>query len=165
MAVAIARPAVATTVGRPRRSGAASSTSSWTSVAEWISSTATAARSTPSSSRSPAAGREEDEQRPQPLAAGADRRARVRGEHLAVRGRQLLEPLLEPRHQRRDVRATRLDEGEDLLGAAHRTVPAWMAMIPPAVRIQRTSVSPRRPAAPPSASGPGKRLTELGRYA
>ena len=113
----------------------------------------------------PLAGREEDEQRPQPLAAGPDRRARVAGEQLAVRGRQHLEPLLQPRHQGRDVRAARLDEGEDLLRAAHRTIPAWMAMIPPAVRIQRTSVSPAAASFPPSASGPGKRLTLLGRYA
>ena len=113
----------------------------------------------------PLAGREEDEQRPQPLAAGPDRRARVLGEQLAVRGRQHLEPLLQPRHQGRDVRATRLDEGEDLFGAAHRTIPAWMAMIPPAVRIQRTSVRPAAASFPPSASGPGKRLTLLGRYA
>ena len=38
------RPERATTVGRPRRSGAASSTSSWTSVAMWTSSIAVAAR-------------------------------------------------------------------------------------------------------------------------
>ena len=47
MAVATPRPPAATTVGRPRRSRAPSRTSSWTSVAEWISSTATAARTSP----------------------------------------------------------------------------------------------------------------------
>ena len=66
-------------------------------------------------------------------------------------------------HQPRDVRAARLDEREDLLGAAHRTVPECRAMMPPAVRIQRTSSSPAAASRPASASGPGKRLTELGR--
>ena len=47
------RPEWATTVGRPRRSGAASRTSSWTSVAMWTSSIAVAARIAPS----PAPGR------------------------------------------------------------------------------------------------------------
>ena len=46
--------------------------------------------------RGAVAGGEEDEQRAQPLAAGADRRARVRGEDVAVRGGELLEALLEP---------------------------------------------------------------------
>ena len=66
-------------------------------------------------------------------------------------------------HQRRDVRAAGLDEREDLLGAAHGTVPTWSAMMPPAVRIQRTSVSPAPAIRAASASGPGKRFTELGR--
>ena len=164
MAVAIPRPAVATTVGRPRRSDAPSSTSSCTSVAEWISSTATAARRSPSCSPSTSPRREEDEQRPQPLAAGADRRARVLREQLAVRVRELLQPLLEPLHQPRDVRPARLDERDDLLGAAHATVPECRAMMPPAVRIQRTSRSPAAAIRPASASGSGKRLTERGRY-
>ena len=106
---------------------------------------------------------EEDEQRPQPLAAGADGRARVGGEHVAVRGGELLEALLEPLHEPGDVRAAGLDEGEDLLGAAHRTVPECRAMMPPAVRIQRTSSRPAAASRPPSASGPGNRFTELGR--
>ena len=77
VAVAMSRPAAATTVGRPRRSAAPSSTSSCTSVAEWMSSTATAARTTPSGPRAGRLARgEEDEQRPQPLAARADGRAR-----------------------------------------------------------------------------------------
>ena len=164
MAVAIARPAVATTVGRPRRSGAASSTSSWTSVAEWISSTATAARSTPSwlgSAFSPAARKTSSGRRRLPPAA--DRRAGVGGQELAVRGRERLQPLLEAGHQRRHVGATGLDEGEHLLGAAHGTVPTCSAMIPPAVRIQRTSSSPAAASLAASASGPGNRFTELGR--
>jgi hypothetical protein len=48
----------------------------------------------------------------------------VLGEHLAVRRRDRLEALLQPRHQRRHVRAAGLDEREHLLPAAHRTVPA-----------------------------------------
>ena len=163
MAVAIARPAVATTVGRPRRSAAPSSTSSWTSVAEWISSTATAARSTPSSpcSGSPAARN---------TSSGRSRfpPARIVAPACSASSSpcdagQRLEALLEPRHQGRDVGAARLDERQHLLGAAHRTVPWWSAMIPPAVRIQRTSSRPAACIRAASASGPGKRLTELGR--
>ena len=161
--MAMSRPAVATTVGRPRRSGAASSTSSWTSVAEWMSSTATAARSTPSFSSARGPGGEEHEQRPQPLPARTDRRPRVGGQDVAVGGGQLLEALLQALHQPGDVGAPGLDEREDLLGAAHRTVPECRAMMPPAVRIQRTSSSPAAAIRPASASGPGKRLTELGR--
>ena len=75
------RPPAAKTVGRPRRSGAASSTSSCTSVAEWTSSTAAAARtrrsSAPSRVRRPRG--EQDQQRAQALAARGDRRAGVRG--------------------------------------------------------------------------------------
>ena len=35
--------------------------------------------------------------------------------------------------------------------------------MPPAVRIQRTSVRPARDSAAPSACGPGKRFTDFGR--
>ena len=134
--------------GRPRPSGgrgaaaAPSSTSSWTSVAEWISSTATAARSTPSSpcSGSPAARK---------TSSGRSRLPPARivapacsASSSPCEPRERLEALLEPRHQRRDVRAAGLDERQHLLGAAHRTVPEWSAMMPPAVRIQRTSSSP-----------------------
>ena len=159
--MAMSPQALATTVGRPRRSGAASSTSSWTSVAEWMSSTATAARRTPSFS-SPAARGEEPEQRPQPLSPGTDRAPGVRGEHVAVEGGGLLQALLQPLHQRRDVRSAGLDEREDLLGAAHRTVPesrddAAGGQDPADV------VEPAAAIRPASASGPGKRSTELGR--
>ena len=76
------------------------------------------------------------------------------------------QPRLEALHQLRDVRAAGLDDRGDGLRAGHQpaTVPACRAMMPPAVRIQRTSARPgarqhrrRAPAAP------GKRLTELGR--
>ena len=50
-------PEVATTVGWPRRSGASSSTSSWTSVAMWTSSIAVAARTAASPPFSPAQSR------------------------------------------------------------------------------------------------------------
>ena len=82
----------------------------------------------------------------------------------AVRGRDLGEPHLEPVEQLRHVRAAGLDDRGDGLGGGHyRTVPECRAMIPPAVRIQRTSVSPARASTPPSASGPGKRFTDFGR--
>src|ERR1700761_3248657 len=51
------RPEVAATVGRPRRNGASSSTSSWTSVAMWTSSIAVAARTAASPPASPAQSR------------------------------------------------------------------------------------------------------------
>ena len=89
---------------------------------------------------------EEDEQRPQPLAAGGDRRAGVGGEDLAVPARQLGEAVLDVREQRRDARPCGLDDLADGLGGGGHvlgTVPTCRAMIPPAVRIHRTSVEPR----------------------
>ena len=81
-----------------------------------------------------------------------------------MRGRDLGEPHLEPLEQLRHVRAAGLDDGGDRLGGGHYcTVPECRAMIPPAVRIQRTSVSPLRASTAPSASGPGKRFTDFGR--
>ena len=111
------------------------------------------------------AGGHEHEQRAQALAAGGDRRARVLAQHRAVRGGDLGQARLEPLEHPGDVRAPGLDHRGDGLGGGHQaTVPEWMAMMPPAVRIQRTSLSPARDSAPPSASGPGKRFTDLGRY-
>ena len=110
-------------------------------------------------------GGHEHEQRPQPLAAGGDRRAGVLGQHGAVGARELGQARLEALHQLRDVRAAGLDDRGDRLGAGHQAlVPECRAMIPPAVRIQRTSTSPAAAITPPSSLGPGKRLTELGRY-
>jgi hypothetical protein len=106
----------------------------------------------------------EHEQRSQPLAPRRDRRAGVLGEHRPVRGRDLREAQLEAIEQLRDVRAARFDDRcHGLRGRHQRTVPECRAMIPPAVRIQRTSVRPARSSAPASASGPGKRFTDFGR--
>ena len=163
--VASARPSVANTVGRPRRRSAASSTSSWTSVAEWMSSTATAARTSASVSRGVVAGGEEDEQRAQPLAAGGDRVAGRHREGGAGVGGDGGQARLDRRHQLGDVRADRLgDPGHGRRAHAAGTVPECRAMIPPAVRIQRTSVSPAPAIAAPRPSGPGKRRTDAGRY-
>ena len=49
------------------------------------------------------------------------------------------------------------------LRRVHRRVPAWIAMIPPAVRSQRTSSRPAAAIRAASSSGPGKRRTLLGR--
>ena len=109
---------------------------------------------------------EEDEQRPQPLAAGGDRRAGVGREDLAVPARQLGQAVLDVREQRRDARPSGLDDLADGLGGGGHvlgTVPTCRAMIPPAVRIHRTSVSPAPARTAPSPSGPGNRRTELGR--
>ena len=68
-------------------------------------------------------------------------------------------------HQLRHVRAAGLDDRRDGLRAGHqRFVPECRAMMPPAVRIQRTSARPAAASSAPSACGAGKRLTELGRY-
>ena len=49
------------------------------------------------------------------------------------------------------------------LRRVHRRVPAWIAIIPPAVRSQRTSSRPAAAIRAASSSGPGKRRTLLGR--
>ena len=120
VAVAAARPAVAKTVGTPRRSGARSRTSSWTSVAEWTSSTAVAARTRPSpvAVRIPARG-EDHQQRAQALAARGDRRARVLGEHRRRgRRRPRAAGVLDAAEQRQDVRAAGVDDLGDRSGVA-----------------------------------------------
>ena len=106
---------------RPRRSGAASSTSSWTSVAEWTSSTATAPRSRRSASASsvggPAARKTSSGRRRLPpaaivaLAGPASTSPWPRG--------QLLQARLEAVHQRRDVRSGGVDDGENRLRRGH----------------------------------------------
>ena len=108
----------------------------------------------------PLAGREEDEQRPQPLAAGA-RSSRPRARRAARRARSASASSRSSSrvHQRRDVRAARLDDRErPLRRCHHRTVPSWMAMIPPAVRIQRTSVRPAAASSPRQRLGSGEAL-------
>ena len=68
----------------------------------------------------------------------------VLAEHRPVRGGDLGQARLEPLEHPGDVRAPGLDDGGDRLGGGHQrdTVPECSAMIPPAVRIQRTSVRP-----------------------
>jgi hypothetical protein len=115
-------------------------------------------------------GGEEHEQRAQALAAGGDRGAGVGGELRAVSGGQLGEALLDARQEAGDVVAGGADHLGDRTGPArdgavggHAFVPTWMAMMPPAVRIQRMSRRPARSIAAASPSGAGKRRTELGR--
>ena len=107
----------------------------------------------------------EHEQRPQALAAGGDRGAAVARQHRAVAGGELGQALVERLHERRNVRAARGDDGLDRGCDRHHlpTVPWWIAMIPPAVSSQPMSRRPASSIAAASPSGPGKRLTELGR--
>ena len=124
MAVARRRPPAATTVGRPRRSGEPSSTSSWTSVAPWTSSTATAAPHQPVGLGRRGARREEHQQRTQALAAGGDRVARV-----ARRARgpwpvgELGHALLDAVHQPRRRLAAGVDDRLDRRGSSRRHLP------------------------------------------
>ena len=96
-AVARSRPECATTVGRPRRSGAASSTSSWTSVAMWTSSIAVAARNglLARVTGRRRAGRAAAAAACRPAARVAPASARQR---LAVAADELAEPLLDGGH-------------------------------------------------------------------
>ena len=109
-------------------------------------------------------GGDEHQQRPQALAPGGDRRPAVARQHGAVAARQLGQAFVERLHQRRDVAAgggdDRLDGGD---GGHHGTVPWWIAMMPPAVSSQWMSRRPTSSIAAARSSGPGKRLTELGR--
>ena len=108
---------------------------------------------------------DQHEQRAQALAPGGDRRARVLAQRGPVRSGDLGEASLEALEHRGHVGAAGLDDRGDGLGGGHQaTVPEWRAMMPPAVRIQRTSVRPARAIAAASGSGPGKRLTDFGRY-
>ena len=118
VAVAIERPAEATTVGRPRRSTAASSTSSWTSVARCTSSTATAARNAASrpAGSGPAATKTSSGRSRLPPAAIV---AQACSPSVVPCERATVETLLQVAHQPRDVRAPRLDDRGDRLGARH----------------------------------------------
>ena len=111
-------------------------------------------------------GGEEHEQRPQALAARGDRRARVLGERHAVAGRELRAgaPRRAPAAPGTWSPAARMTSVTGPATATRQAfVPAWIAMIPPAVRIQRMSRRPARAMAAARPSGGGKRRTELGR--
>ena len=138
---------------RARRRGRASPSGS--------SSTATAARSTPVVAGAGSPAGEEHEQRPQPLAAGGDRRAGVLGEHRAVR---------RPRAPRAAPRAASISAGTCAppasTTAATASAAAISATVPdvqgddpargedPADVAQPGGGHAPRPAPP----GPGKRL-------
>ena len=113
---------------------------------------------------------DEQQHRPQPLAPRGERAGGVAAELGAVAQGDLLQPPLAPLDQLAQARACRVEHGGELLGAAGRsggaqgsTVPEWMAMMPPAVRIQRTSTSPTAAIAAPRPRASGKRRTEFGR--
>ena len=156
--------------------GAPSIRSSWTSVAECTSSTATAARTRRSSPSALSGGpprrlgREHDEQRAQPLAAGDDRGVRVRGERRAgLRGHPLQVELgarhplaqlraaaahdrVEPVHARRvgPARRSRWRTTVLIMHLSAGTVPAWIATMPPAVSSSRCPPGPPAPSPPPA---------------
>src|SRR5205823_10964610 len=102
--------------------------------------------------------REEEEQRPQPLAA--------RGERLVPRGRD------EAGMARDRTRQTLLERVEILLEALgladrrkrHRASPTCRATIPPANVLYRTRSKPQRSRSAASSAGGGKRRTLAGRY-
>ena len=137
VATARARPEVAATVGRPRRSGASSRTSSWTRVAMWTSSIAVAG---PHRGGAAAlAGAEQDQHRPQPLAARRQGRRR-RPRRAARRGRRpppaafldLAQPRRQPAARRVEDRRHRRRHGR---ASGHPRTPLWIAMIPPASTV------------------------------
>ena len=112
----------------------------------------------------PAPGGEEDEQRAQALAAGGDRLAGVLGP-AARRARRPAPPAA--------PRARSISPGTCGPPAATtastlavvgitRTSPTWIAMIPPAVRIQRTVRSPAASIAAASAPRAGEALHRVG---
>ena len=117
---------------------------------------------------------DEHEHRPQPLAAGAERPADVPLQLCAITHRHLPQPFLGALEQPAQPVAAGCEHLGDLRQAgcgrevprrAHSasTSPAWMAMIPPAVRIQRTFTSPTAVMAAASPRASGNRRTELGR--
>ncbi len=123
----------------PRRSGASSSTSSWTRVAMWTARSPSPRATAAAPPASP--GAEQDQHRPQPLAAGRKGRARVLGEQLAVlrdRLPQLLLDLAQPRRQpaarRVEHRRHRRRHGR-ASGHPRALAPLWIAMIPPASTV------------------------------
>ena len=112
------------------------------------------------------AGGEEHEQRAQPLAAGGDRRhACSSPSSRAVRPvGQLAHAELEPAPSAaRRARPPAARTARRHCRAHMRTSPTCIAMMPPAVSGTRSSRSPDSAITAASASGPGKRRTELGR--
>ena len=162
-----ARPPAANTVGRPRRSGARSSTSSCTSVAMCSSSTATPAatrrvvRSSPPQ-RNTSIG---------PQALAARRRA------CPPRGAQLGPVALgDLRQPRLGAVAARAASSGPPASSTERELRPAPASRPPRHRARVDGDDPARgehpahvgrgrprPARPPAPAGPGKRRTELGR--
>ncbi len=69
------------------------------------------------------AGRQADQQRPQPLAAGGDRLAGVAREHRPVTAGELRHPLLDALHQPRHGRPAGVDHRPERTGCGHRRTP------------------------------------------
>ena len=140
-ASARSRPDVPRPSAGPRRSGAASSTSSWTSVAMWTSSIAVAARIAPSPRLGP--GAEQHQHRAQALAPGGERRPRVGAQRLAVALDELARAAPRPPPSGRAARRSAASRTTVTGGGTERFTrlvhaafgarpPEWIAMIPPA---------------------------------
>ena len=108
---------------------------------------------------------EEDQYRAQPLSSRGERPLGVPGELPAVAASHLGQAILRAHEQRGELGAARGQHRAELrLSGVHGSrVPACSAMMPPAVRIQRTSTSPAAAMRAASSSGPGKRRTLDGR--
>ena len=117
---------------------------------------------------------DEDQHRPQALAARGERPGDMTLERLAVTLRdapkaglgaveELREPVAPGREHLRDLRET--GRRGQVARRAHvaSTSPAWIAMIPPAVRSQRTFTRPTAAIAAARPRASGNRRTELGR--
>ena len=146
MPTARSRPEAATTVGWPRRSGAASRMSSWTRVAMWTSSTAAAARTAAGAAVGP--GAEQDEQRPQPLPPAASVAPAAASSSSPWPASLLAQQLLDLAEAGRQPAARgvedRGDRRRDGRAAGHPAMPVWIVTMPPARIVYRI---PSRPAA------------------
>ena len=103
----------------------------------WTSSIAVAART--DGGATGLAGAEQDQHRPQPLAARRQRRRRVLAEALAVAADRLPQALLDLSQPRRQPAARGVEDRRHRRrhgrAPGHSLLPLWIAMIPPASTV------------------------------
>src|SRR6185436_15900787 len=104
-------------------------------------------------------GREEDEERPEPLPARGERVRADIPEAPGKHGDRALQPVLEQVEVA--VEAGSLSDGRQRV---HRFVPTWRATIPPPISFHPTPSKPALPNAAARSEGPGNRRTLAGRY-
>ena len=150
-----ARPASANTVGRPRRSSARVEHVVVHQRGHVEQLHRRARRHEP---LVVALAAEEHQHRPQPLAARRQRAGGVRAQLGAVALGHLGQPALGALEQTRPapVRPPTAPRRAAPARCSHVGFPAWIAMMPPAVRIQRTSSSPAAAIRAASSSGSGE---------